>query len=309
MNDQIAYSIIEKATELNESPLIHLERVTSIIESLNKHLSGTVELNNEEIQKLISELTIYTSLIPVSFPLNSGIVMSRAVKYLEKDGDSYQKASRLSYISPISGVIPKKGRINVEGEAIFYACLNADANSIGAILSESRAAEGDIFNLLQCRTKLENPKNQFDFALHIAPIGISDYFRRGVPTPFNLHETYREIYELYRKNTHPTAMLAMQLCDAFLTDVLSRKESPRLYDVTSEIGRECLKPAEIDGILYPSTTFLGFPNLAIKPTSVDRKLRYETTISTKVEKYFGYGMYQTKILRQGIVSGDDIDWS
>jgi hypothetical protein len=145
-------------------------------------------------------------------------------------------------------------------------------------------------------------------SLHVAPIGISDYFRRGVSSPFNLHESFREIYELYRNNTHPTAFLAMQLCDAFLTDVLSRQETPRLYDVTSEIGRECLRPEVLDGILYPSTKFEGFPNLAIKTDSVDRKIRYESAVSLKVEKDFRYGMYRTKTLRVGYVNGEHIQW-
>ena len=308
MNEVIAQSLINKAKELNESPSEHLDKVNQIIGSLKNYISGTIELDADEIQKYIIELTLYTSLIPVSIPLSTGAILSRAVKYDEDKGDSYSEVSRLSYIPLNSGIVPKKGRINIEGESLFYSCLNADSNSIGTILSESRAKKGDIFNLLQCRTKLEDPKKPLDMALHVAPIGISDYFRRGVPTPFNLHESFREIYELYKNNTHPTAMLAMQLCDAFLTDVLSRPESSRLYDVTSEIGRECLKPAELDGILYPSTKFEGFPNLAIKPSSVDQKIRYETSISLVVNKKFGYGMYETKILRQGIVDSESIIW-
>lgn len=308
MNDIIAQQITNKARELNESPSEHLAKVDQITHRLKDYISGKIELSKEEIRNSIMELTIYTSLIPVSIPLAVGVTLSRAVKYEEDEGDSYDYVSRLSYIPQDSGITPKIGRINIEGESLFYACLNADANSIGTILSEARATEGDIFNLLQCRTKLEIPQSHMDMSLHVAPIGISDYFRRGVPTPFNLHDSFREIYELYRNNTHPTAMLAMQLCDAFLTDVLSQPESPRLYDVTSEIGRECLKPKELDGILYPSTKFEGFPNLALKPDSVDKKIRPETAVSILVDRDFGYGMYQTKILRQGIIDNESINW-
>jgi hypothetical protein len=308
VNDVIAQQLINKAKELNESPSEHLAKVYEITCNLRDYISEKIDLSKNDILKYIIELTFYTSLIPVSIPLSAGVPLSRAVKYLEEEGYCYDQVSRLSYIPTDSGITPRIGRINVEGESLFYACLNADTNSIGTILAESRAARGDVFNLLQCRTKLENPQSQFDMSLHVAPIGISDYFRRGVPTPFNLHESVREIYELYRNNTHPTAMLAMQLCDAFLTDVLSRPESPRLYDVTSEIGRECLKPKELDGILYPSTKFEGFPNLALKPDSVDKKIRPETTLSIHVDQDFGYGMYQTKILRQGIVDNEYINW-
>ncbi len=104
-------------------------------------------------------------------------------------------------------------------------------------------------------------------------------------------------------------MLAMQLCDAFLTDVLKAEEYPRLYDVTSEIGEECLKPDLLDGILYPSTKFEGFPNVALKPRAVDRKLRFETTLSVRVEECYGYGMFKVSILNQGIVDAGTVIWS
>ena len=308
MNDVIAQVIINKARELNNSPSQHLENATNITKKLNSYLLGSIDLEVEEIREAIKELTLYTSLAPVPIPLASGTILSRAMKYAEEEGDSYNNVSRLSYIPLDSEIIPERGRINQHGESLFYACLNSDANSVGTILSESRAKQGDIFNILQCRTKLEEPKDQTDLSLQVVPIGINDYFRRGVPNPFNLHDSFREMYELYKNNTHPTAMLAMQICDAFLTDVLTRREAPRLYDVTSEIGRECLKPEVIDGVLYPSTKFEGHPNLAIKPNSVDRKIRFETAISERVEQIFGYGMYQTKMLRQGFVDGENIQW-
>jgi hypothetical protein len=309
MNEALAQGIIGKSAELNESPSVHLERAAAITNELTSYLSGDISLTVEEIRKAIVELTLYTYLVPVSIPLASGTVLSRAVKYEEVAGDAYNKVARLSYIPSGLSVTSKKGRMNQNGESIFYSCLNSDANSIGSILSECRANEGDIFNILQCKTKLEVPKSHSDTSLHVVPIGINDHFRRGVPTPFGLHDSFREMYDLLRKNTHPTAMLAMQICDAFLTDVLTRKGSKRLYDVTSEIGRECLKPDILDGVLYPSTRFEGFPNLALKPGSVDRKIRFETAISIRVEKCFGYGMYRIKILRQGVISGQDILWS
>ncbi|GAB5500790.1 MAG: hypothetical protein PsegKO_31010 [Pseudohongiellaceae bacterium] len=309
MNEGIQKGILDKTSELNENSQEHLDRVAKITKRLNEYISGVEFLTSSEIQRDIDELTGYTILAPVPIPLINGIAISRAVKYSEDTGCAYSDVQRLSYIPDNIGVEPSKGRLNQKGESIFYSCMNSDSNSLGTILSECRANECDIFNILQCKTKLNNPQNQYGTSLSVVPVGINDYFRRGVSTPFNLNSTFREMYELIVKNTHPTAMLAMQLCDAFLTDVLSRNESERLYDVTAAIAAECLKPEVLDGILYPSTKFEGFPNLAIKPTSVDNKLRYESALSIKVNRSFGYGMYQTTTLRQGLVNGREILWS
>ena len=153
MNEEVAQQVINKAMELNESPPEHLDNVSKIVNELSNYIDGKQKLNSEEIRQRIIDLTLYTSLIPVPIPLASGIIISRAVKYEENDvGEVYDQVSRLSYIPQQSGITPKKGRINQEGESIFYACLNADANSVGAVLLESRAIEGDTFNLLHCRT-------------------------------------------------------------------------------------------------------------------------------------------------------------
>jgi hypothetical protein len=309
MNEQIAQGLLQKAAELNESPLDHITSVSEIISSLQNHIDGSAILEKNAIETQVQNLTVYTYMVPVPIPLNSGVVCSRAVKYTEVDGNNcYPNVSRLSYIPLDSGIAPNLGRLNEQGVSLFYASLNADANSIGAILSEVRAKKNEIFNVLQCRTKLENPANHFDLTLNVAPLGISDYFRRGVPAPFLLNKDFENIYVLLKNNTHPAAMLAMQLCDAFLSDVLKRSETKRLYEVTAAIGKECLKPNILDGILYPSTKFDGFPNIALKPTSVDKKLRCEYAASIKIIKEYGYGMYQTKILHRGAVANDEIVW-
>jgi hypothetical protein len=310
MDSNMARGILRKAQELNQKPSVCLKEVHEITQKLRSYLAGAENLTPQEINKLVEGLTVYTSLVPASIPLQSGVTFSRAVKYMEMDGiNCYKDPSRLSYIPENIGISPQKGRINKAGRSLFYASVSADVNSLGAILSEVRACKGDIFNILQCRTKLENPTSPYDGVLNVAPVGISDYFRRDVPTPFQLHDTYKEIYELYRHNTHPTSLTAMQLCDAFLTDVLKAEESPRLYDVTSAIGEECLKADPLDGILYPSTKFEGFPNVALKPRAVDKKIRFETTLSVKVEECYGYGIFKVTILDRGIVDSGTIQWS
>ena len=307
MND-FFMPVLQKAAELNRAPAQNLRDVHEITTQLTSHINGQRSLSTKGICSLVDRLTGFTMLVPVPIPLHLGTVLSRAVKYVEDDGGfAYDSVSRLSYIPAGATVVPQQGRLNKSGESMFYCCLNADANSAGTILSEVRAEKGQIFNMLQCRTKFETLEH--GSTLNVVPLGISDYFRRGVPTPFLLHEVFREIYELLRSNLHPVAMLAMQLCDAFLTHSLSSAGSPGLFDVTSAISAECLQPNELDGILYPSTTFEGFANLVLKPNSVDRKIRYESAISVRVEEKFGYGIYQIEHLDHGVVHADKVHWT
>ena len=129
MNDLIAQQLINKAKELNESPFVHLNKVNEITTNLRKYISGEVNLNQADIKSSIIELTMYTSLVPVSIPLSSGAILSRAVKYDEEKRDQFEQVSRHSYIPTNSQVVPKIGRLNTTGESLFYACLNADSNS------------------------------------------------------------------------------------------------------------------------------------------------------------------------------------
>jgi chloramphenicol 3-O-phosphotransferase len=123
-----------------------------------------------------------------------------------------------------------------------------------------------------------------------------------------LSNDYLQFYEALRANTHPEGFLAMQLCDAFLTDILRRPGSPTVYSITSAVAADCLRNPVLDGFLYPSTKLDGHPNLALRPSVVDDRVRYETAMAVRVERDLGYGIFATKVLSQGTVRGDTIDW-
>ena len=107
---------------------------------------------------------------------------------------------------------------------------------------------------------------------------------------------------------HPDAKVATQLCDAFLTDMLKRSGSDRLYFVTSEFAKFCMTQDVIDGVIYPSTRLEGHPNLALKPKTVDQKLDYQKALSVRVLEVFGYGMCKLQELGIGTLQDDVINW-
>lgn len=297
-----------KCAELNTRPAMHLERVFSVTRRLEEHFQGN-RLSEALAAQLIGELTYYVVLIPVQIPLAKKIKFSRAVRYEEPTGITYEALSRLSYI-PIDGPITAKlGRLNKAGESMFYACKDDNANSIGAVLSEARARPGEVFNILISETiPPQNAIEQTDNDLVITPLGIFDYYRRGVPDPFGLHTVHRECYEYLTKRAHPEGMLAMQLVDAFIADVLKRQETEGLYTVTSALATEIGTIPKVDGILYPSTQFESFPNVALKPSAVDKKLQHRSAIAVRVLERYGYGIFKTEQIATGAVKDGQLFW-
>ena len=235
----------------------------------------------------------------MTIPKNS--ILIRAVEYEEGEGYAYNDVQRISYIASPKIDFPKQGRINKNGSPLFYGCISHNSNSRGTVLSECNAAEGSTINILEGRVTSEE-------SLQLMPIGINDHFRRGEPTPSYIHQSFKGIYDCINENAHPTARMAILLCDAFLNDVVSRQEHDNLYDITSQIGEEFLRPGAVDGVLYSSTKFVGYPSVAIKPTSIDKKVTFEKAFSIAVHEDIGYGMYSTCELKDGVVEGEKIKW-
>lgn len=290
---------------LNKDPLESRQKACYIIHTLTSYVEGKAEINNSQISELVDELMCFSIYIPMPIPLVSGAFFTRAVKYNLNDGNKgYGRTSDLSYIPDDKRHLARVNRLSKAGSPTFYASLNDDLNSIGAVLAECNAEKGDVFNILISTTKSGVEKTD----IHVMPLGIFDYFRRGVASPFQLDGTYRKVYDLAMSKLHHDAKVATQLCDAFLTDMLKRSGSDRLYSVTSEFAKFCFNQEVIDGVIYPSTRLEGHPNLALKPKSVDHKLEYQKALSVRVLEVFGYGMCKLQNLGIGTLQDDVINW-
>lgn len=311
MNENFKQSILCKASELNRNPSGHLATAQEIVGELRAHIDGIGKIEEAEIESRISKLTAYTLGIPVSIPLSSSTLFTRGVKYLESDGDAfYKKTSRLSYIPLEDAHKSRQNRLNKAGESIFYASLDTQNDSVATVLAEIDANKGDIVNFLYLATQKD-----LHGALHVVPIGIMDYFRRGVPLPFNLHPAFKKIYDLLKEFAHPNAIEAIHLCDQFMNSILTSKpgtevdeENCALYDVTCALAKDFLAAPQLDGILYQSTKFASFPNVALKPTSVDTKLRYAGAAAYRIIDRLGDAQFTLQCLGNGIVEGDRVAW-
>lgn len=311
MNENFKQQISCKISELNRSPSEHLALVHEIVRELRAHVEGRCRIEELRIESLVSRLTAYTLGVPVSIPLSSNTLFTRGVKYSENDGDVfYRKTSRLSYIPSKFAHKTRQNRLNKTGESIFYASLDTQNASISTVLAEIEASKDDVINLLYSVTRGNQPG-----ALHVMPIGIMDYFRRGVPVPFNLHPTYKEMYELLRGFTKPIAMEAIHLCDEFMNTMLTAKAgnksdegNPGLYDITCALAKDFLAAPLIDGILYQSTKSTSFPNVALRPASVDEKLTYVAAAAYIIVDKLGEAQFTLRCLGNGIIEGDQIVW-
>jgi hypothetical protein len=141
------------------------------------------------------------------------------------------------------------------------------------------------------------------------------YFKRGIPAPFSLHSSFKEIYQFLCEQTDPTAMNAIHLCDEFMDSLLCApfidydgKEKPGLYDVTSALAKDFLASPILDGVLYQSTKSSQFPNVALKPKAVIEKLTYAAVSAYKVVDISDESGFSLQCLGNGIVDGESIIW-
>lgn len=306
LDKTMKFNIIKKAGEINQNANEFKDEANSIIKKLKSHIDGKNTLGMDEITKLCDSLSFFTTFIEIN--ISSDLFISRAV-YCDLKIPCHNKVSRLSYIPKDSSKNASLGRMNKENQSMFYASLNSNPNSIGTVLSEVDAEVGKHYNILI--SKIKHP-------LNLIPIGIFDYFRRGVPDPFQiLNQNFKEIYDLYVQLVVPDGMIALQLCDAFLTDVLKKsyhgdndETTKRLYEVTSEIANDCLLTTKADGILYPSVKFEGFPNIILKPSVVDKKIQYDKASSIEILEDFNYGIFKHRTKYLGFINPnlDIIEW-
>jgi len=294
-----------KAKEMNPNALHCCNSVSIITKQLNDYIDGIINLNKERIASLLDHLVGYYT-ITLDIPLDNGLKILRAVKFnnLEKK-PCFSELSRLSYIPQNSNITPFIGRLNKYGKSIFYGCLyfNDNFGGYNVAFSEVNALKNEKINILKSETSAEIKVNY---------IGIYDYIKRESKPYFLSEEMYsyfKAVYEYEEKMFDKYVFAAFQLCDAFFSDILKRKESDRLYIVTSILASHFLEGDRVDGLIYTSVKAEGAPVIAINPLSVDSKISHKKAVSFEIQENYGYAMYKANPLYQGVVNGKIINWN
>ncbi|MDE1211756.1 hypothetical protein [Vibrio aestuarianus] len=283
MNSKLIDLIRSKAQlECADTALLY---ASTYVKQLQEHINGVNLLSSEEISLktnyLVGCLTI-TLDVPVT-----DLELLRA-RYCE--GTRFSHVNELSYIQSPTNEFPEQGRLNHKGQVLFYAALAVlqDDSALRVALSESSAKDFDEFNILKSVQKS-------DCDLNIRLIGIWEKIRRK-NKPYYLADStfayYQSAYELMKKHFPNNLFCAYQITDTFLDDILSRKGTKLLYQVTSSISSILLEDDSIDGVVYSSVEAKGEPVIALKPTTVDHKISHQWVSDVKVLKRFGYDYYE-----------------
>ena len=305
LDEKITKLIDTKASEMNSEAPFCYASVSKIIEQLNCFIDGKVDLTEEEIDYSLDFLIGYYT-ITLDFPLDAGLKILRAVRFTNPTKKPcFSEVSRLSYIPKSSSIIPSRGRMNKRGDSLFYGCIyfNDFSGGFNVGFSEINALKNDKVNILKSKTISEIKVNY---------VGIYDLIKREEKPYFLMEEAYtylKEVYEYQERKFDKHVFLAFQLCDKFFNDILRRRKSGNLYIVTSILASHFLDRDEVDGLIYTSVKVDGSPVIAIKPSSIDRKLLHKEATSYEIQECYGQEIFKAKPLYKGAVNGETIDWN
>lgn len=286
LDPNLASLIVEKGNK--ECGNTALEYSSTYIYQLNNHINEVCSLSTSEIEEKINYL-VGCLTITLDLPMSK----LEFLRVRRCEGKNFGHAHELSYIKETTICFPVQGRMNQVGQSLFYAALavKKDDSALRVALSEARSKNLDHSNVLR-----SDQKNGVD--LNIRVIGIWDAIRRNCKPYYlgnDIFDYYTKASNLMEKNFDSNLLHAYQLTDRFFSDVLSRKGSINLYQVTSIISSVILAGKVCDGILYSSVEAKGEPVIALKPSSVNRALAHQMVEDIRVEKHIGYEFYKYRI--------------
>jgi hypothetical protein len=261
---------------------------STYIQQLNSHIDGTATLSFSEIEHKLDFLIGCTTIT-----LDNGYEGLELLRARRCELQPFSNVNELSYIQKPSKSFPKLGRLNQTGEALFYAAIiNSKCNkSLNVILSEAGARTLDKMSILR-----SVQKESMELTLRI--IGLWDDILRGVKPLFmsdEVYEYYCSAYDYMVEKFPSKLLVAYQLTDRFLADIMSRKGSERLYEVTSCASKIMLDDKKqekaIDGIIYSSVEAKGEAVVALKPDAVDKMLEHQWVSEVLVNMHHGYEFF------------------
>jgi len=297
--------IIDRTSEQLDISAKRLIEISIHMKQLNSHIKGDIELSKNRIKSVLKNLVSNFSLNLI-YELNENIVLRRARKFEEETSvvdNCFDELKDLIAISEEEKSKAKVGRLNKAEHPIYYAVISdKHYNNFDVSLSEIEANETDCINSLDSVTIK---------SLNAVYIGAFDIIIKGDKLPEWVNEFYIEAFRMFkdRCKTNKYLFESYILCSAFFSDILKRKGSSKLYEVTSTLSHLLLDDENVDAIVYESVQVRGAPVIAIKPSAVAKKVKHETVISFKVLSSLGYGLFYGKEINKGKVKEGQLVWS
>lgn len=284
LQSKLTQKISQKA--ILECPSKALLYSSTYIRQLNHHINGSFQLTSNEIKEKIDYLAGC-----LTITLDNPLQEMEFLRVRLCEGENFKNVNDLSYIKNTSDNFPSIGRLNQMGKALFYAsvAVKKDDTALRVVLSESRVKNLDRLNVLR-----SHQKN--DSELYLRIIGIWDSVRlneRPYYLSHDVFEYYKAARDYMAQSFDPKLLSAYDLTDRFFADILSRKGSKNLYQVTSELG-SFFMDGKVDGVLYSSVQANGEPVVALAPSAVDKKIDHQFACNISVQECYGYEFFAYK---------------
>lgn len=258
----------------NENNSTHLELVKKDIFQLRKYIKGYIFLNEQDIDNLLSNLVQYR--ISLSIPINNVKLARARILTNSKGYPKYDDVSVLSYTPLHLQNKVLQGRFNKKEQRMYYGSIFYDDNSLNVPFSEIDLKEVDDY----VNTLISEVTQDINLGI----IGLFSFIENK-PSFIDFHPILKEISDYYEKTHEEELLKAIKMVDDFFIDITTSKENERIYNVTSILGNIYLEDESIDGILYQSVKSDQVPNVVLKPSSVDTKVKhFEAKIALLAEE-------------------------
>lgn len=255
---------------------------------LKNHINGICKLASHAIETKVDYLAGC-----LTFTLDNPLQEMEFLRVRLCEGQKFGNVDDLSYIKRTTETFPQSGRLNQTGQALYYAAVavKQDDAALKVVLSEAGAKELDRFNVLRSHQKTGSN-------LNLRIIGVWDQVRRE-ERPYYMSQDvfnyYKKAREYMVQRFDPKLLSAYELTDRFFADILSRKGSNSLYQVTSALS-SVFMDGTTDGVLYTSVEAKGEPVVALLPSAVDSKVEHQFVCDVLIQECYGYEFFSYKTI-------------
>ena len=146
-------------------------------------------------------------------------------------------------------------------------------------------------------------------SLKVMHIGAFDLLVRNQSLPGWVDSFYKTAFDMFRDVCIEKNLEYLYdsyiICNAFLADILKRKGSDRLYNVSSAIAKRLLDDENTDAIVYESVQVKDSPVIAIKTDIVDSHIEHNQITCFKIENSLGYGLYYGETISKALIKNNE----
>ncbi len=183
----------------------------------------------------------------------------------------------------------KTGRMNEEGQAVFYGAF-----SIGTALAEINAQEGDYVQIANFLL----PENG-DVGIRCFAIGeVYNVYHGNNTISSNFFNEIRGFIDRIGKG-NLRDLLTYLYMDAFSAEILNSTDAYKTEYIYSRVFSRLLlgKHPSVDGLIYTSAKIKGTTNIVLRPEIVNSKMQLVSNVVMQIIKVYPYGIVDFRLVK------------